>query len=523
MATLLAVDDEPSVLDDLGGILPWSDLGIDSLLTATSGSQALEVMGSNAIDILMTDVRMPEMDGLQLIERVKVLQPRIRAVVLSAHDEFEYVRKALRLGVENYVLKPVSAAELRETIVSILKKPPLSSLTGSNAEDVSVAAFRQNVLQRWVDGAIEELELAERAVLIDVDLEASRFGVVVATDPRSGSHSEALSRASQLVERARSKLAPDSHPLFRTHVFLDTQAHPVFLFHGNDPDLRPETLARATADIVCADTAATDWWIAAGTVVRSPGQVRESYHAARMLSHARFVWPEQRVISAASIPLLSGDALPRDEATLVRFEHAVESAHPDACVEIIHTKWDGLRRFEFGDRLLHIAPYLLVLLEPVARECNAGDNELCLLLAEVQNLGRCKTYAELSTATEQFVFSAVSRLAHRDDAVPDLVRYVLEQVRHSFAEDLSLKTIAGQLNVNTSYLGQLLRTHTGELFHDYLTKVRMREARALLIGSDLRVSEIARRCGYPQQSYFNRIFKRSFGMTPVEYRRLARA
>jgi len=93
-------------------------------------------------------------------------------------------------------------------------------------------------------------------------------------------------------------------------------------------------------------------------------------------------------------------------------------------------------------------------------------------------------------------------------------------VRRSFHEELCLKTLAARFNVNPSYLGQLLKAHTGRLFHELLTDARMREARTLLLATDLKIADIAARTGIPQQSYFNRVFRKAYDMTPLEYRRL---
>ena len=116
MYTILLVDDEQSVLEGLCVGIDWAQLGISNVLTATDGLQALELIKSTHIDLLITDILMPKMDGLTLLSSAKELRPDLHCILLSAHGEFEYARNALLLGVENYLLKPVVQEELEATI-----------------------------------------------------------------------------------------------------------------------------------------------------------------------------------------------------------------------------------------------------------------------------------------------------------------------------------------------------------------------------------------------------------------------
>jgi two-component system response regulator YesN len=522
MTTLLAVDDEPNVLEDLQSILPWTDLGINRFLTAKSGQSALRLFESEQIDILLTDVRMPGMDGLELIRRTRNSWPNVRAVVLSAHDEFPYVREALKLGVENYILKPVSPVELQETILSIQKDVNSPHATDTQ-QLVAMEAFRHNVLQRWVAGTIEQLELAERADLLGIDLEAERFALITATDDIRRSYEDRAHRAATFMFAIRDRLGSRDSTPFRAEVFLDSETRLACLVHSSGSDLSEEELCRFARLSLEDERVDASWHMSIGTTVTMPSDVRRSYETALLLSNTRFVWNDRQVVCPAMVPSLGENMLPQDEAALVRFRHASQSLHSEGCADVLAQQLERLRLFAPTEQFAHLLPFLLSLLQQMAASYDSADEELRRMIDEASQLAVYSSFSEFKTNVDQYTRSAIRLMSRRRDTMPKLVRRIIELLSHSFSEDLSLKTIAAQLNVNPSYLGQLLHTHTGELFHDYLTKVRMREARALLIGSDLKVSEIASRCGFSQQSYFNRVFKQSHGMTPVEYRRVSRS
>lgn len=116
MYNALIVDDEKSILENIQKAIPWEELGIETVFTAQNGSDALSLLEAYHIDLLISDIRMPGMDGLTLLKHVRAVYPNIRCILLSAYGEFEYARTALTLGIENYLLKPLSVEELIASI-----------------------------------------------------------------------------------------------------------------------------------------------------------------------------------------------------------------------------------------------------------------------------------------------------------------------------------------------------------------------------------------------------------------------
>lgn len=172
MYTVMLVDDEQAVLDTLIRTIQWQPLGVNQILTAGDGILALSIMRENKVDLLITDIKMPQMDGLELLRQVKVLYPSIRCILLTAYGEFEYARKALRLGVENYLLKPFRQEELEKTI-----EKALDNIYANKENDTRL--FRDNILIRWLTGDISAEELSERASLLNLNIYLKEYCVMV--------------------------------------------------------------------------------------------------------------------------------------------------------------------------------------------------------------------------------------------------------------------------------------------------------------------------------------------------------
>ena len=161
MYSVLLVDDEPSVLTGLRYVIDWDEYGVEIAGTASNGTQALELLRELPVDILITDIQMPQMGGLELLQQVRAQNMDLRCIILTGYDDFKYVKKAAQLGIENYLLKPVSPEELSETLLNTITKIEyLRSRKLDLAENIRV--LRDGTFYRWIAGRIGSAELADR-------------------------------------------------------------------------------------------------------------------------------------------------------------------------------------------------------------------------------------------------------------------------------------------------------------------------------------------------------------------------
>ena len=220
MFQVLLCDDEISVTNFLKNSIPWESLGIETVHTASNGEEALRLFEQHTIHLLISDIRMPRMDGIELLNIVREKYPDTHCILLTAYGEFEYARAALRLGVNNYLLKPIQIVELTDTIENAVENMYIHRKN-------ETALFRDNILRRWLTGNISEDELAERSNLLeDVNIYQSAYCAVCMNK------SDKNISISAFAEQCISKLTPHYDCL---HVW-DNSGRYILIVSGTDID-----------------------------------------------------------------------------------------------------------------------------------------------------------------------------------------------------------------------------------------------------------------------------------------------
>lgn len=209
MYNLLIVDDEPLILSRFDALMPWEDYGIEAIYKAAGGVQALEILQSTQIDILITDIKMPGMDGLELIERIRKSNNPVSIIVLSGYNDFSLAKRALTWGIENYLLKPVEERELDGTLLSIVDK-----LDRKRAEDTRIREgtdlLRENIIFRLVSGSIEDTELIDRIAFLGMNFHGEYILAASVRFPNGpGDYAEMSRLASEVSDDVNLWCAPD--------------------------------------------------------------------------------------------------------------------------------------------------------------------------------------------------------------------------------------------------------------------------------------------------------------------------
>ncbi len=293
MYRVLTVDDEPVILKGLELLLPWEEHGLEITWQETDAARALQRIERSEVDVLITDIRMRGMTGLELVERARAIRPRLHCIVISAHDEFGYVKRAIGLGVENYLLKPLSAAELAATLEKTVEKLDQERRDESDPRP-DAAAFRENVLNRWVSGGIDDAELTERAGLAKLNLYAPQYLVVVART--LGEPHRERSMAARLEE----SLCAALRRRFAAHAFPDTSGHVVVLVCGSDLKERVAEIRRVTEQCLTGthEREGVRGFATIGCVVEGSRNVSVSYRSAVFLQGYSMFCPANSVIAA---------------------------------------------------------------------------------------------------------------------------------------------------------------------------------------------------------------------------------
>jgi two-component system response regulator YesN len=516
MYRLIVVDDEEIVRTGIGRIIEWADFGIEIVGEAGDGEEALALVDSAHPDLMILDIEMPRMNGLKVLEALRGRTDGPMVVVLSGYDNFDYVRTSMRLGAQNYLLKPVDVGELEATISdTVCAMADIAARKMQFSE--TLASLRNNTLNRLLNGWIELKELREKCKLLGITLRSNHMQVLMLrpifdNEDVTLRHimfesldacSEAAARrglTGYFVADAEDNVAailtaqdslPDAGEVQR---FLDECAQAV----------------RACAGVECIASF--------GPEVSLYRDLPVSYREALNMQERRRIWG---VAEGAPEMDGRGEAPPFDENKLAADLLAADAqaVHGD-----IKAFLSGLSKLTGGKSSMvkyHVVEYLGHAMRAAAR-CPLPPRELRAFREEAYGaVHGAADMRELEAALTGLLDALMALIrGARGDAYSPLVRTALERVRNRYGDvNLSIKTLAAEMDVSAAYLGRLFRQETDRFFTDHLNEVRVMAARELLSGTAMRVADIAEAVGFSNISYFHTVFKKIAGCAPGAMRR----
>ena len=494
MYRVLLVDDEESVLKVLKTSIDWLALGVEAPVTASDGAQALEVMERAPFHLLITDIKMPRMGGLELIRRVRQLYPETRCILLTAYSEFDYAKEAIRLGVENYLLKPVQKEELESTVQNAMANLYRHR---SNGEDL----LYQNILSRWLNGAISGEELSERAGVLGFNLFLPQY-CAVGILKRSAACTSALFRSACLEQLAR-----------RYEVYHCWNDKGMFVLILGGRSLDRMELEEQLRILARQQNAESQVLAAVGSVVTDPQALHLSYSL--VCDVAELADPAQPdVVLSMQTDTRSMDADSLIEelrvfcygAAQAKDSHAIAAQlywsvpYKDAADCLHHLIYAYLRMWmdEFPDST---PPQEQLQARFAPRVQTAAGEEAVHLLAGALDWMRADFETKLDA------LSPIVRLA---------IRYIHDSVRTG--DGGSIKEFSSKSGVNPAYLGHLFKEETGNFFNSYLMQCRINRSVLLLKNPAAKIKDVASQVGFASTSYFVRCFRENKGVSPARYR-----
>lgn len=517
MYRIVLVDDEQVIRDGLKQLIDWDEHGISIAGEAADGREALRAVERLRPELLLTDIRMPVMDGLDLIRAVREKRQDIKIVVVSGYGEFRLVKESLKYGVENYIVKPVDRDELSATLVSAIEKIESEAEARRGIRE-NEDVIRDSILYRLIAGRIGRRELEEKLPLLGMSGRENAFTAAIIKAPGAGGGPAGFSPEQRLdIARSLSASLPGH---IRADLLQDMAGDTIALFSSAAGELRLGDVETALAE--CLTGKGMSARAAVGDVVSSLHQVYASYSAAKELTQRYVVWPGNAVLTCET----------------ARSEHRKRREVCGADLDRIATLIDGgdaaeIARF-FDDLRSQLSRAGGVTVEHVrALTVEAVFCFLQVIKAQFPEPDELRDAFEkrfagmlaqqslesLTGAMRGIALELAERLSAQRRKPKALVDRVLGYVRENYdRKDMSLKTLSARFNFTAPYLGQLLKKKTGEIFSDYLNGMRMEKAKELLSGTAMKVNAIAEQVGYADPNYFYRAFKKNVGVYPTEYK-----
>ena len=534
MLRVFLAEDETIIRETLRDTVPWARCGYTFVGEAGDGEMALPLIQQTRPDVLITDIRMPFMDGLALSKLVLQEFPQMKVIILSGYDDFEYAQTAIGLGVERYLLKPITKSTLMKVLEEVREK-----IQGERAQQNYLAQFRQEAqdyeqyarrrfLERVVAGQLSVQEIYEQAEKLDLDLRAKAYNLaLVSAMPESGSASESYSEPGARIRDGMVAhfLKHPEYILFRWNL---TSFAVLLLERQENMEAIMDRCVRKVQELYQTFGPELNWYVAMGTPTQRLSALPGCFEEVSRLWAYRHILPDQHILTAQTVKTLTGTGSDHDLSGLDMnkvspamltgvLQNASVQEIPSFVDEYAHSLEDALESGPFCQYLMLSARFTAT---QFVEALGVEQKEYLGNLSCLGMVGQQISADDLKRYLSDILLQAI-RLRDRVTGsqykvqLKQAIRYIDEHYR---SEDISLNRVAKEVDLSPNYLSAVFSQEMGTTFVEYLTAKRMEKARELLRSSDLRSGEIAAAVGYKDSHYFSFLFKKTQGCTPRDYR-----
>ena len=517
---VLLVDDEEDIREGISRKMDWLGLGFSLVGEAANGQDALELAESLRPDVILTDIKMPFMDGLELCRILTDRLPAARFVVFSGFDAFEYAKQAIQMNVVEYILKPINADELSAVLRRLKDQLDRERAERRNVELLrsryteNLPVLRELFYANLLDGHIEPGTERERAARLDIDLQGEEWAVGLAyigsdrRDALSTLSVQKLLEESLTADRCRLTLYND----WVAVIVSLTESFTIY------------DLIRVL-DRVCTLAAS---YLGLTLTVGVGAPCKELSGMARSAAEARTALEYRSMVGRGQV-IYIGDLEP-DGGQVLTFEEADERTLT-AAVRLGSEQEVRDAEAALAGKIREANPsagqYNLFLMEPVThlmkmtRRSGVGVEEVfgTGFSLPIQDSALPSLEELEGWCAERYLRLRMLIRRRQTDSAGQTVETAKEHIRQHYAEsDLSVEKLCAYLHLSSTYFSTLFKRETGTSFTAYVTTVRMEAAAEAIRGTEEKTYLIAQRCGYEDPNYFSYVFKRHFGVTPTKYR-----
>ena len=519
------VEDEIVTREGIRDNVDWRSVGFEFCGEAQDGEVALPLIEKTQPDVLITDIKMPFMDGLQLCKIIREQMPWVKIIVLSGHDEFEFAQSAVKLGVSEYLLKPISAAELQsvlQNVAAILdqerhERASLKELQG-RAKDI-LALKKERLLLDLVLGGLSSSEAIEQYGDIGLKMIAQYYLVILVKVNLFENNGHLNPIKHQEINQIVTDLTDMHQDAFYAHKSAEEL---LLIMMGDNPQQLKED-GQFLAGLIKKDIEEYTGCraiFAMGSIQQRLTNIHISFAdaLARINSTPRgaAVTPDHPVGSLRETPKLNQAAVEQYLRTglMVEFDAFFDRYLKHISEASLQSTL--IKHYLFVDLVLTAAEFVA--------EQGGEEIEVIPAMTDIESLmGRLNTIGEIRKALRE-LFTAV--LTYRNEQanreIEGLIYQAKAYIHSNFARpDLLLEDVANSVNLSPSHFSTVFGRETGESFKSYLTRIRIERAKELLLATSLKCSEIAYQSGYNDPHYFSYAFKKSTGVPPQQFRELA--
>ncbi len=506
MIKLLIVDDEQIEREGMKAILDraFPDLIVEQ---ANNGSMAVELAASFKPDLVLMDIQMPGMNGLEAVERIHVVYPQIKFIMVTAFDTFNYVQSALKLGAKDYILKPSKVSEIRTTIGKVLKEieDERNLKTESNMQremlQRTLPLVETDVVTQLLYDHVHEVHLNMLVEMLDIRSTGEVFVMNVIV-PNGMEH--LYTRIKEKVRKTKSGWMG---------ALYDGQL-PVIIFRDKDQSYRAQAISLAR-DILSISNMEekSSWFIGIGNDCNSLEEIRQSYQEAIIASSNTTLPVKYRFYQ--DITMLN------DTESL----RQVKYLKKDFSDQVRLGQWDQLKSsisqliqtYEIeGFEMQQAQQLVLEALWSIWSIMSELGIETATPIYNYQTLN----YRQLRSETTNLLIEIKKSYdIHYENLEANTIHQIKQYIMDNSQLNISLETLSNKVGLSPIYISKMFKEKLGVNYIDFLTECRIEKAKKMLADPDKSIKEITLEIGYHEPNYFSKVFKKMCNVTPREYRK----
>lgn len=512
---ILIVDDEELTRTGVISCIDWEKLGINKILQADDGSNGLKIAYEEEPDIILSDVRMPRMDGITMLERIEKKLPNTVVVFMSGYSDKEYLKAAIQLKAIDYIEKPIEPKELQNTIKKAVERCSLlklQTIADESHETKSYAdlAYRFTMPYRSNSESIDELY----KMLIDRN-SYGNYKYITSIIVKINDIPEDPQIISDIYEAFRGYLKTQN--MFA--IYTEKKSYNIIFFVFSEKEHGRTTLMNVASELSKLLTPLKDYFIAVGDPAAGKENAYKSYSAAVILLQDSFFRKPGQIITKEDINSQT-ITLNRVRELSSLYMNSIDDNAPDKTGEIIDELWlangttgilENQLKAIYNDMLLHL--FKTRRKKSLATDLSIENQETIMDIIE-----HCFYFEQMHAILKEKTDNFYADTAEEATDNP-VIRIICEYIADHYAEpDLSVKTISDYAALSTSYVCTYFKNETGMTLNQYITDFRMKKAKQLLVDPRNKVNEISAAVGYSDGNYFAKSFRKYTGLSPSEYR-----
>ncbi len=534
MYKVMLVDDEAVVREGLRNIIDWPRHGFELAGDFTNGRDALEAIETLRPDLVLTDINMPFMNGLELSEQILQRYPYIKIIILTGYDQFEYAQQALRLKIHDFILKPITASETRALLDKVHAEMEEEKRRGEDVGRLysqlnqSLPLLRERFLERLAATGAGARNMAERLAYFGIPDLKPPYLVTLYDYDGAPRHSDASEQDMELLHFAGFNIIEEIISREGGVVFRTREDRIAALIGGQPESLLHELALRTAEEARRHIERYLGYTVTAaiGRAAARPHDLPDSYKSASAALDYRFQYGKNRVLSILD---LEGKETAPASVSLEWSRLLAGTIRTGSAAEIrslIGPFIAGLKESHAPLDVCYLQiQKVIILLMNTMQEMGIDETRIVsrhrMLFSELYRLG---TLDEVGQWLEEIAVGAIETVSdNRSQTMRNQIGQAIAYIEEHYADErITLQDICRHVLMSTSYFSTVFKQQTGETFVEYLTRIRIGKAKELVCNTPLKLYEIAAKVGYADPNYFSISFKKHTGLTPREYREKSR-